>query len=244
MALRTLPNERLRRLWVAVKARPRGLDGLSAVAHNAFGTALINALMNELARDRPIFHSEKDFQHALAWSIHNTIPDGHVHLEYKPFPRKKKLIHLDLWIPDIGVALELKYSTEKLDAKLDGGPFALKPGAPDLARYGFLKDIERLEGLSELPNTRSGFSVLLTNDPACWRLPQMLGAAGYAFRLHEGRRVRGKLAVPAGAAPGAIMGMEAPICLKSSYDLRWQDYSEVGKGKYRKFRYLAVQTTY
>ena len=244
MALRTLPNERIRRLWAAVGARPRGLDGPAAVAHNAFGMALINALMDDLARDRPIFHSEADFQHALAWHIHNTIPDGHVHLEYKPLPHKKKLIYLDLWIPDIGVALELKYSTEKLDAKLDGAIFALKSGAPDIARYGFLGDIERLESLSELSKVRAGFSVLLTNDPACWRLPKKPSAAGYAFRLHEGRRVKGKMSFPADASPGAIINMEAPICLKSSYDLRWQDYSEVGKGRYRKFRYLAVQTAY
>ena len=69
----------------------------------------ITHLMNELARYRPVFHSEADFQHALAWRIHEAMPDCEVRLEYKPFPTKR--LYLDLWLPDIGVAMELKYCT-------------------------------------------------------------------------------------------------------------------------------------
>jgi hypothetical protein len=34
-----------------------------------------------LSRERPIFHSEADFQHALAWHIHPRHPDTRVRLE-------------------------------------------------------------------------------------------------------------------------------------------------------------------
>ena len=43
----------------------------------------IPELMRELARERPLFHSEADFQHALAWRIHETISDCGIRLEYK-----------------------------------------------------------------------------------------------------------------------------------------------------------------
>ena len=45
----------------------------------------ITHLMNELAHDRLVFHSEADFQHALAWRIHDAMPDCGVRLEYSPF---------------------------------------------------------------------------------------------------------------------------------------------------------------
>ena len=46
----------------------------------------VTSLMDAPARDRPVFHSEADFQHALAWCIHEAIPDGGCRLEFKPFP--------------------------------------------------------------------------------------------------------------------------------------------------------------
>lgn len=154
-------------------------------------------------------------------------------------------MHLDIWFPDIGVAMELKYSTRNFNYEHDGEYFALKTGAQDLARYGFLKDIQRLERLSELPVTRAGFAILLTNDPDCWNHPLKPTAASYAFRLREGRKVKGKMTVPADAGPGAIMGMEEPICLKNSYELRWKDYADLGnEADGGKFRYIAVQTAY
>ena len=235
----------MRQLWAAVGSRPRGLDGPSALEHNASGTALINALMNDLARDRPIFHSEADFQHALACRIHDAMPDGRVRLEYKPFPLERKRLHLDVWLPDIGVAMELKYSTKKFKFEHEGEIFELREGAPDVARYGFLKDIERLESLFKLPNVRAGFSVLLTNNPACWRLPKKPTAIGFSFRLYDGITVRGEMAHQPRAAPGGIKGIADPVCLQHAYDLQWQDYADLGdEAQGGKFRYLAIQTAY
>ena len=73
----------------------------------------ITLLMSDLAVERPVFHSEADFQHSLAWSIHHKIPHGQVRLEYKPFADKR--MYLDLWLPGKGVALELKYRTRQLN---------------------------------------------------------------------------------------------------------------------------------
>ena len=72
----------------------------------------IHAIMNGLAERRPIFHSEADFQFALAWRIHKTLPDCEVRLEFKPFPYER--MYLDVWLPTECVAIELKYLTRKL----------------------------------------------------------------------------------------------------------------------------------
>lgn len=44
----------------------------------------VHPLMSQLAGTRPIFHSEADFQHALAWEIQNQHPQAAVRLEYRP----------------------------------------------------------------------------------------------------------------------------------------------------------------
>lgn len=44
----------------------------------------IEQVLKELAKKRPVFHSEADFQHALAWEIQITYPDANIRLE-KPF---------------------------------------------------------------------------------------------------------------------------------------------------------------
>ena len=35
----------------------------------------IHKILSELSKERQIFHSEADFQHALAWKIHETYKD-------------------------------------------------------------------------------------------------------------------------------------------------------------------------
>ena len=146
----------------------------------------ITNLMNDLACDRPVFHSEADFQHALAWCIHDAIPDGGVRLEFKPFPAEP--MYLDIWLPGIGVAVELKYKTRKLNLLREGESFALRDqSAQDISRYDFLKDIQRLEQLRKLPNARVGFTVLLTNDPSYWKHPSrpaaLVRGCGQAYAL-------------------------------------------------------------
>ena len=64
-------------------------------------------LTSALSEYRPIFHSEADFQHALAWQIHETNPSWQVRPEY-PFPSGKNSMYLDIWIPKKGIAVELK----------------------------------------------------------------------------------------------------------------------------------------
>ena len=82
----------------------------------------IHNLMADLSQHRPIFHSEADFQHALAWQIQKTMPDCEIRLEFKPYPKVN--MYLDIWIQTAEIAIELKFPTQNLEAKRDNEHFA------------------------------------------------------------------------------------------------------------------------
>ena len=121
----------------------------------------IHNLMADLSQHRPIFHSEADFQHSLAWQIQKTMPDCEIRLEW-PY-KKERNWHLDIWIPSQGIAIELKYRNKKLELEHDGEHFSLR-GRGRHGGYGFLEDIQRLEQVVMDGNADAGFAVLLTND--------------------------------------------------------------------------------
>jgi hypothetical protein len=201
----------------------------------------IIALMEGLSRNRPIFHSEADFQHALAWRIHKIAPGAEVRLEHKPLLHER--VYLDVWIPTSRIALELKYLTRKLMANRSGESFALRDhAAQDIGRYDFLKDVQRLERVVLLSDLATvGFAVCLTNDSAYWKVPTHKDTVDAAFRLHEGRTAKGELKWSERAGAGTIKGREAAIKLRDSYKMTWRDFSEVGAGGYKRFRYLALE---
>ena len=81
----------------------------------------VPAVLAELANQRPIFHSEADFQHAIAWEIHKRLPRASVRLE-RPFEvsHRNNRIYVDIWIEqdDHVLAIELKYKTRALQSHI------------------------------------------------------------------------------------------------------------------------------
>ena len=215
----------------------------------------IDLLMRCLSDTRQIFHSEADFQHALAWKIHESIPDCDICLE-RPFSEdetENERIHIDIWCRTLKVAIELKYYTRSLKYLSADEQFALKnQGAQPTKRYDFLKDIQRLEQLIKKDKAKYGFAVLLTNDPSYWKTPAQKWeeTKDAKFRLHEGRKVKvtcknSKLAWKSDTGEGTKKGRECPIEIKMGpYELGWRCYSELKGDKKednRQFRYLAVK---
>ena len=203
----------------------------------------VDRLMRGLSERRPIFHSEADFQLALARHILKTM-DCRFRLEHPFSYGGRKKSHLDIWLPTERVAIELKHFTAMLELDCDGEPFALKDqAATDEMRCGFLKDVQRLEYMvrDKEKQVRVGFAVLLTNARSLWERSRRLDARrtnDANFLLYEGRKIKGELLWQ--KDKGVPNEAREPVYLNDSYTMRWKDYSNFPGKNYGNFRYLAV----
>lgn len=208
------------------------IDGIYVISE--YGVLDIHGIMRGLAKKRPIFHSEADFQFALAWQIRETILDSEVRLEWKPFADEN--LHIDIWLRSHGVAIELKYPTETVSIEHEVEQFELKEsGLHAKGFYDCVKDIARLEQtVAKRSDVQLGIFVLLTNRPRFWKKSSRKAKPkDAAFRLHEGRKLAGELTY-------ANNELE-PINLKGTYNLKWCDYHDLDDGRNSRFRYLAVE---
>jgi hypothetical protein len=206
----------------------------------------VSEVLKALAKERSIFHSEADFQHAIAWEIHKRLPRASVRLErpVKVSHRDKRL-HVDIWVEqgDDVLAIELKYKTRALDVLVGSERYALRSqSAQDLGRYDFIKDIARVETfvVDRRPQA-TGCAILLTNDPSYWKQPLNYNTADARLRLHEGSSLHGRLGWGPSASAGTTRGREDLLQLVGSYTLRWEDYSRPADGSYGGFRFLVVE---
>lgn len=204
------------------------------------GPIPVAELLGELAAMRPVFHSEADFQHALAWQIHARWPQARIRLETRPRPRT----HLDLLaiVDGVRVAIELKYLTARWTGDLDGEQFELvNQSAHDVLRYDVIKDLVRVESFVTDGYADIGWGITLTNDPAYLRAGSKVDPIDAAFRLHQGRVLEGTLGWSTRAGAGTTKGRDAPHVLHGRYVCLWREYSTIpdGDGAGR-FWYLAV----
>lgn len=203
----------------------------------------LHEVLQSLAQQRPIFHSEADFQHSFAWLIQQKFPDAAIRLEL-PFEREEHSRYLDIWVstPIRNFAFELKYKTRKTTAIVNGEEYRLKNhGAQDVNRYAVLNDVERLEHLIFSHNKNIGYAIFVTNDSGYWTHAIKSDAIDADFRLHDKREIHGLLSWGRNASTGTTKGVERPIDLKGRYVVEWRDYSELPQVQYGRFRYLVVE---
>jgi hypothetical protein len=203
----------------------------------------VDALVSQLAINRPVFHSEADFQHAFGWRLQRMHPDWLVRLEL-PLRVSGRPLHVDLLASSArgSVAIELKYKTRSLEIALQDEVFDLaNHSAQDCGRYDFIHDISRLERIAAKRTNTKGLAILLTNDPSYWGPAPPRAPIDAGFRLWPGRTLSGALAWSPGAAQGTVRGREAEIPLRGSYHLTWRDYSELDCPRHGVFKYLAVE---
>ena len=199
-------------------------------------------LLSALAQVRPVFHSEADFQHALAWQIQQTNPQASIRLELPVRASGSKTVHLDLLVycDQQRHAIELKYKTAALLANASGEQYSLAgQSAQDTGRYDFLKDIMRLEQYVASNADAVGYAVLLSNDGLYWGDSQR-PRTSTQFSIHEERVITGQLHWEAHASAGSKKGREAPIQCRSSYTCTWNDYSQVDGTGAKQFKYLLL----
>ena len=207
----------------------------------------LNDLINKLSKKRPIFHSEKDFQFALSWKIHEIYEDLKIRLERPVNINSNKKIHLDIFIIDNKslILIELKYKKNKIDLIWEGEKYLLSKGsAQPESRYDFVNDIIRLEKCKEIFKTEYksilGYVLFLTNESTYWKQSKIEDVVDKEFRIHEGIILSGKLSW--GTNTGRTKkNREELLNLNNSYAIHWKDYSNFEDKINGQFRYVLVK---
>ena len=202
------------------------------------------AALSVLAEQRPVFHSEADFQFALAWVIRERHPGIEVRLE-RPVILDGRRGHVDIWLRDADgeKAIELKYWTGRNDLFARGERFDLREWAGDIERCGFWKDVDRVERLLDGGVCDDGYVIALSNVRGSWGPPTQNWERtnDAAFRVHGGRAVTGVLDWRPNTAPGTRGMCVAPIEVSGRYRTAWRDYSKPVPGTAGgEFRYLLL----
>lgn len=197
-------------------------------------------IIKELQKERPIFHSEADFQHALAWEIHRLNQSAKMRLEIDLVVSSEPREATDILMSqgETTWAIELKYRKKKFETECNGERFCFREhSALDEGRYNFVKDVSRLERLVEARLCTVGYAVFLTNDAGYWKPPRSKKRPSNddMFRIHEGCTLKHTLSW------GKALENRMPLVLKGSYSTHWNDYSEVETDGPGKFRYLLLR---
>lgn len=206
----------------------------------------INKALFGLAGKRLVFHSEADFQHALAWEIHQQNPSFSLRLE-QPFFVDDKSIYIDIWMHnrEETIGIELKYKTRLLDVRIDDEKYHLKnQSAQDCGRYDFVKDIQRLEQIHLRQKNFTGYAIFLTNDSAYWKTPSTNKTIDADFRVHEGRVIEGSLNWGDKASDGTKRNREETLILHNRYVAQWENYSKPSPTNYGEFRCLVSKVSF
>jgi hypothetical protein len=199
---------------------------------------VVEELMASLAVRRPVFCSEADFQHELAYEIRKQDPTLNVRLEWPLAAPARGAIDL-IVIGETRFALELKYLSKSFSTTIDGEAVTLKQhGAHDQRRYDVCKDVARMEAYAEATGYGAGVLVL-TNDPSYWQDRARADTIDAAFNLSHLRELTGNLAWHELAKPGTTKNREVALEIKGRYALAWQDYNMID-GRAGRFRYLWI----
>lgn len=196
--------------------------------------------MTALSRERPIFHSEADFQFALAWALKSVDPQAHLRLEY-PIGNVRGAV--DIVAMSNGrpaYALELKYVKTRTKMQIGDETYDLPDSLSD-SYYYVCNDLARMERfVAENPGACAGVLVL-SNRPLSWN--EWTHQRGcHAFRISEGRTLSGILDWPRERVRNRLSrDMRDRIELRGSYPLLWRSFGSSDREQTsRSFRYLLI----
>ena len=188
----------------------------------------LTTAINNLAKKRPAFYSEADFQFSLAWELKTLLPNANIYLErYEPTFN----YHVDIWVEENCefFPIELKYKTRKDDVIINGHKITLKDhSAIPLGSYDYLKDIYRIENLSQLPDFKRGFALMLTNEPMYYGTNTSTSAYDM-FKICQGLTKQANVTMNWGLTKKqtpfqATKGRES-FALKNTYQMQWDSYN-------------------
>lgn len=203
----------------------------------------VEDVLSKLSKDRPIFHSEGDFQFSLAHKIKKIIPEFNVRLEFPMSPG-----HLDIFLfsSEKAVLFELKYKPTELVYNMHNKEkFNLKQlRRIDYGFYGFIKDIYRLENFrlkieQNFKNVEC-YALILTNDKRFWQQTETKGMYK-EFLIYEGKKLSGVFNW-ANNITNEYYHKRPSIILNHTYRCFWKDYSKITiEAKNNQFRFLLIE---
>lgn len=196
----------------------------------------LTTAINNLAKKRPAFYSEADFQFSLAWELKTLLPNANIYLErYEPTFN----YHVDIWIEENGdfFPIELKYKTKKDEAFINGQKITLKDhSAIPLGSYDYLKDIRRIENLSQLPGFKKGYAVMLTNESMYYGTNTTTSAYDM-FKICQNLTKQANVTMNWGLTnkqtPFQATKGRGPFALKNTYQMHWDSYNNIYKYEFK-----------
>lgn len=196
----------------------------------------LKKLMDELSKERKLFHSEADFQHALSYLIHKKYPNTQIRLE-----KKISEFYIDIIIHDkITIGIELKYKTKKFNYSELGEQFDLKSvNAHNFACLYFRKDISRLETLKNSKKINKGFVIFLTNDSNYFNKNSSSKQPIYEnIKIYDNNKIKKKVDwLGSSESKNSISKQNIPD-LKNEYICNWNQYSKCDD---EEFKYLLLE---
>lgn len=204
----------------------------------------LKKVMNELKKERPVFHNERDFQFALAWKIKEIYPDYIIRLEYcYPQMQNNKRSYVDLVLSDDNrcILFELKYKTvlaDIFDPQMQEIYHLQNHSAQDYGCHAVLNDLSRIEkevingGQINGRQVIGAYSILITNDKKYqkgFHPDSLFGNYGFNQnkRFYAGKRI--EFIVPTGKTkPETCAKNFEEITLLRDYDVHWETYSDLG----------------
>lgn len=227
-------------------------------------------VLNNLAKRRPLFWSEADFQFEFAWELHKKLGEGaNIYLERRfeldndkdTQDKNHNKYYVDIWVEyqDGIYPIELKYTTTVCKIDDAENPVETKEqSARDAGCYRFLWDIKRLEEIktSLSPKEVKGYAIMLTSDAGYYeeRKPKQPTLFD-DFRLAHNRKIKKdtelkwNLSRIAEDKRADHWSRNWPkFTLKGEYILQWQDFTPIqtkpvkdDKGNSVTLKYLLVE---
>jgi len=201
----------------------------------------IEQTLKEMSQERPIFHSEKDFQFALAWKIKEQ-ENCEVRLEQNVKINDTETISVDICVieNDKLVPIELKYKTKSFIGQINKEKFELKnQDARDQGCFDYLKDIQRIENCLISNNLEKGYAIILTNDRLYWE-NKTSNTNFEQFKVYDGRKITGSLCWKVGTSDSSKSGRDDCIKLLGNYNVLWKDYFKT-TNQNQVFRYVLIE---
>lgn len=222
---------------------------------------VINEVLENLAKRRPLFWSEADFQFEFAWELHTKLGgEAKIYLERRyeidrassdnaneksdqPTTNKSlNKLYVDIWVEydNKTYPIELKYTTKKCRINDTENRVETKEqSARDLGCYRFLWDIKRLEEIkTSLRNKEvKGYAIMLTSDEGYYNNSER-STLFDNFKLTEGRTIQ-----PSDGEFKWVLDKIAAEKIKSHWTKNWPEFMLKGAYKLQWQEYKSEEST-